>query len=370
MTEAGRQTRRHHRHRRDRDPVRAVRRRSTPSSSTCSSARRRRSICAATSRPIRSGAKSLAAGLAARASRELRRHRGGAAGRRGSGIGRLDGHLPTIAVRRDGREGAPDPDPGRAAARAEIADFQKMNEIRARVDKVVRDTAAAEALKPWYRQLCKRPTFNDEFLATFNRRTSSWSTSANARASSASRRTAWSPTASSTRWTASSTPPASRSATAPRRRVSFDVVGRNDESLFDHWNGGLKTLHGFSSHGFPNWFFIGISQNGLSVNMTSMFDDQAAHIAYIVREVQQRGKRVVEVTPEAEQAWVAEIRRLAVNNHDFQEACTPGYYNNEGLLEKAEGSLAAEVYAPGINAFNALLAKWREAGTLEGMTLR
>ena len=86
--------------------------------------------------------------------------------------------------------------------------------------------------------------------------------------------------------------------------------------------------------------------------------------------MQARGKRVAEATPEAEAAWVAEIRRLAINNHAFQEACTPGYYNNEGLLEKAEGSLVAEVYAPGINAFNALLADWREAGDLDGMTLR
>jgi cyclohexanone monooxygenase len=104
--------------------------------------------------------------------------------------------------------------------------------------------------------------------------------------------------------------------------------------------------------------------------MTAMFDDQAQHISYIVREVQQRGKRVAEVTPEAEAAWVAEIRRLAISNRDYQEACTPGYYNNEGLLDKAEGSLASEVYAPGINAFNALLAEWREAGDLPGMLLR
>src|SRR5262249_59540958 len=45
----------------------------------------------------------------------------------------------------------------------------KMNEIRARVDDTVAPTNAAESLKPWYRQFCKRPTFNDEYLATFNR---------------------------------------------------------------------------------------------------------------------------------------------------------------------------------------------------------
>ena len=51
----------------------------------------------------------------------------------------------------------------------ELADFQKMNQIRDRVDEIVRDPATAEALKPWYRQFCKRPCFHDEYLPTFNR---------------------------------------------------------------------------------------------------------------------------------------------------------------------------------------------------------
>src|SRR5581483_5741125 len=55
------------------------------------------------------------------------------------------------------------------ALMSEIADFQKMNEIRARVATVVKDPATAEALQPWYGQWCKRPTFNDDYLPTFNR---------------------------------------------------------------------------------------------------------------------------------------------------------------------------------------------------------
>ena len=51
---------------------------------------------------------------------------------------------------------------------AELADFKKMNSIRARVDISVGASTTAEMLKPWYRQFCKRPTFNDEYLPTFN----------------------------------------------------------------------------------------------------------------------------------------------------------------------------------------------------------
>ena len=51
----------------------------------------------------------------------------------------------------------------------ENADFEKMSEIRARVDAIVEDRDTADRLKAWYRQLCKRPCFHDEYLAAFNR---------------------------------------------------------------------------------------------------------------------------------------------------------------------------------------------------------
>jgi cation diffusion facilitator CzcD-associated flavoprotein CzcO len=52
---------------------------------------------------------------------------------------------------------------------ADLADFAKMEEIRAPVDAVVADPATAEALKPGYGYFCKRPCFHDEYLQAFNR---------------------------------------------------------------------------------------------------------------------------------------------------------------------------------------------------------
>ena len=51
----------------------------------------------------------------------------------------------------------------------ELADYQKMEGVRARAEQVVDDEKTAEALKPYYRQFCKRPCFHDEYLPTFNR---------------------------------------------------------------------------------------------------------------------------------------------------------------------------------------------------------
>ncbi len=140
------------------------------------------------------------------------------------------------------------------------------------------------------------------------------------------------------------------------------------QTLTDYWADGLKTLHGFSAHGFPNCFQMGLGQNGLSVNLTAMLDDQAQHIAYIIKEVMQRGARYSQPTREAEDAWVSTIRSLAVLNREFFETCTPGYYNNEGYIDEG-GGLNTEAYGPGINAFNALLADWRAKGDLEGLEL-
>ena len=254
--------------------------------------------------------------------------------------------------------------------RAEIADFEKMNDIRARVDAEVRDPDTAEKLKPWYRQFCKRPTFNDEYLATFNRDNVHLVDVASMRG--VERITEKGVVANGKEYEVDciifST--GFEITTSARRRVDFDTLGRGGRSLYEHWHDGLRTLHGLSSHGFPNWFTIGINQNAFSVNMTAMFDDQAVHVSYIIDEVKKRGRKVVEVTAEAEEAWVQEIIRLAgVGATAFLEECTPGYYNREGTVGRG-ANMQNSVYAPGLNLFNDLLQAWREAGDLQGMELR
>jgi cyclohexanone monooxygenase len=252
---------------------------------------------------------------------------------------------------------------------SELADLRQMNKIRARVDQVVKDPATAEALKPWYRRMCKRPTFNDEYLETFNRPNV---TLIDVSASQGIERITESGVVANGKeyevdciiWATGF------EVTTPlRRRIDFDIIGEGGRSLFDKWSDGLRTFHGHSSRGFPNWFYMGNGQTGLSLNMTAVFDDQAIHISYIIDEVLARGARAVQPTEEAEEAWVAEIRRLAFGKNTFFEECTPGYYNGEGNTSRRVSSAFTESYAPGANAFNALLAKWRANGDLDGLQL-
>ena len=252
----------------------------------------------------------------------------------------------------------------------EIADYQKMNGVRARVDQTVADPSTAEALKPWYRQFCKRPTFNDDYLPTFNRpNVKLINTSDN---QGVERITKTGIVANGVEYPVDCIIFATgfEVGTAWTRRAGYEVIGMNDVTLTDYWADGMKTYHGFSSHGFPNCFILGQSQNGASVNLTSVLDDQAQHIGYIIKQVMDRGLRYSHPTKEAETEWVAEIKRLAVVAARFLANCTPGYYNNEGHFgEGVAGGFGANAYAPGINAFNDLMKKWREKGDLEGLEL-
>ena len=256
--------------------------------------------------------------------------------------------------------------PEEVAALAELADFKKMNGVRARVDQHVSDSETAEALKPWYRQFCKRPTFNDEYLPTFDRENVTLVDTSNSQGVERIEENAV--VANSVRYEVDCIIYATgfEVGTSYTRRSGFDIHGQGGIKLSDYWADGLRTLHGFSSHGFPNCFQVGFSQNGFSVNLTAVLDDQAQHVAYIIKQIMDRGASYAHPSEEAESEWVATIRKLAISNIAFQEACTPGYYNNEGDVAAQRG-LGAESYAPGLNAFNRLLKEWRDNDELEGL---
>jgi cyclohexanone monooxygenase len=247
----------------------------------------------------------------------------------------------------------------------EIADFKKMNQIRARVDAIVKDKKAAESLKPWYRQFCKRPTFNDEYLPAFNRPNV---TLVDTLGRGVDRITAKGLVFDGVEYEADCIIFATgfEVGTAYTRRAGFEVYGRGGKSLTERWADGLKTLHGFCSVGFPNCFHMGITQNGLTANFPHMLEEQARHITELIQHAKAQEARCIEPTPEAEAEWVATIKEKALNNREFLEACTPGYYNNEGRPGAGVG-LAGELYGGGSVEFHDLIRKWREDGEMQGL---
>jgi cyclohexanone monooxygenase len=254
-------------------------------------------------------------------------------------------------------------DPGDAV---ELADFEKMESIRSRVETMVNDPNTAEALKPYYRQFCKRPCFHDEYLDTFNRPNV---TLVDTHGKGVERITEQGIVANGVEYELDCIIYATgfEVGTDYTRRSGYELYGRDGMTLTEKWADGASTLHGMHSRGFPNCFIFSNTQSGFTVNFPHMIDEQSRHLAYILQHAMRNDVTVVEASAEAEEAWVQTIVELAVNNQRFLEACTPGYYNNEGqpaLRGARNGS-----YGAGAIKFIEVLEQWRAEGDLAGLEL-
>ncbi len=257
------------------------------------------------------------------------------------------------------------------AAMHEEEDYKVMERLRRYVEAVVGDPDTAEALKPYYRFMCKRPCSNDEYLTTFNRPNVTLVDVSECKG--VERATETGLVANGVEYEVDCIIWASgfEITTEISRRYAIDVIeGRDGLSLFDHWRDGYKSLHGITSVGFPNQFFTGFIQGGVSGNTTAMFEQQAEHIACIIAEAIARGATTVEPSREAQDDWVKTIREVSIDTTEFAVSCTPGYYNNEGG-GGGEGirSAIGEYYAPGFYEFGDLIKEWRDKGDLEGLVL-
>jgi len=248
----------------------------------------------------------------------------------------------------------------------ELADFQKMEQIRARVDEIVADRATAEALKPWYRQFCKRPCFHDEYLQTFNRPNV---TLVDTKGRGVERLTERGVVANGVETEVDCLIFATgfEVGTDYTRRAGYEIHGRDGRTLTDAWKNGVRTLHGMHSRGFPNCFIMGNQQSGFTVNYPHMLNEQSKHVAYIVSQALERDAKTVEVSEPAEAAWVQTIIDLSRMGMAFLEECTPGYYNNEG--KPGERAAQNGFYGGGSEAFFQLLRDWRAAGKLDGLEI-
>jgi cation diffusion facilitator CzcD-associated flavoprotein CzcO len=258
--------------------------------------------------------------------------------------------------------------PKERAGMIEISDFKKMNEIRARVDSIVKDKRTADALKPWYRYFCKRPTFNDDYLPAFNRPNVTLVDTS--KHGGVDRITEKGLVYDGVEYEVDCIIFATgfEVGTAYTRRAGFEIYGRDGKSLTEHWNSGLRTLHGFYSSGFPNCFHMGITQNGLTANFPHMLEEQARHISEVIEHTKEQEARSLEPTPEAEAEWVATIKEKAIHNQRFQRECTPGYYNNEGKPADGTG-LFGEQYGGGPLEFHDIIREWRADKQMKGLKL-
>ena len=250
----------------------------------------------------------------------------------------------------------------------EDSDFEKMEEIRARVDAIVQHAQTAQRLKAWYRQLCKRPCFHDDYLQAFNQPSTEL---VDTDGRGVERITAKGVVVAGVEYEVDCIIYASgfEVGTEHTRRMGFDVVGRDGVRLSEYWAEGMRTKHGMHVHGFPNLFIVQLAHGGnLISNVPHNLSEAGKTIGMIVRHAIDAGAAEVEVTREAEEAWL-EVLHSGVGPMLGTTECTPGYYNNEGQ-PTAAGRDFFLGFPLGAIAYFQYLDGWRTSGTFEGLEFR
>ncbi|WP_304170145.1 NAD(P)/FAD-dependent oxidoreductase [Phenylobacterium aquaticum] len=258
--------------------------------------------------------------------------------------------------------------PMKMLAAYEDSDFEKMEEIRARVNSIVADTEAAEKLKAWYRQLCKRPCFHDTYLQAFN---TPGTRLIDTDGKGVEKITEKGFVVAGVEYEVDCIIYASgfEVGTEYKRRAGFDLVGRDGLKLSEAWAEGMKSKHGIHVHGFPNAFFVQPTQGAnLISNVPHNLTDSGRTIATMVKHALDVGAQQVEVTQEAQDAWV-ELLLTGMGRMMGAPDCTPGYYNNEGQDPGPAAKLNVG-YPAGATAYFKYIDAWRSSGQFDGVAFR
>ena len=254
----------------------------------------------------------------------------------------------------------------------QLADFKTMEEIRGLVDETVKDPEIADKLKAYYNQFCKRPTFNDHYLATFNRENVELvDVSATQGVEAITERGI---VANGKEYEVDCIIYASgfEITSSYERRLGIPIFGMGGQSIYEHWQDGMRSMHGLMVSGFPNLYMCGggfVFQ--LGANYAHGIDVQAGHVAYTISELSHRGIQSANVSHEAEEQWISDQLDTRISGFVLggsPDTCTPGYYNQEGTSKRYR-DVRRETYSKGVGAYMKLLRDWRESNTLEGLEL-
>ncbi len=209
--------------------------------------------------------------------------------------------------------------------RQENANIDYMMRIHKRIEETVKDPETAEALKPWYMFMCKRPCFHNEYLPSFNLPTVHL---VDTHGKGITQINANGPVFEGREYPVDLLIYAT-GFEVQKTGIYNQIVGKDGLNLEDKYADGIRTLLGIHTHGYPNLFIMGGYQASFQFNLTDMLQTQGDHIAACIDYVRKHGFRTMDPTEEAEEWWVQEVinhRGKTSRNED----CTPGYYNFEG----------------------------------------
>ena len=254
---------------------------------------------------------------------------------------------------------------------AEELDFSIMEEHRHRIDELVADPAKAEILKPYYRYLCKRPCFHDEYLSAFNNPNVTLIDCP----AGIDRITERGPVVGGTQYDVDCIIYGTGfepELTPLFRRVGHDIVGRGGVTLAEKWADGAASLFGMLSRGFPNMFVMPApgQQAVVTVNYTQVAVLGGEFVGAAARLLEEKGVETFDVSAAAEAEWTKKIVESFVDASAVMSACTPSRINNEGHPEQLNPRNGN--YGRGMGdwfGYRELLEQWLEAGRFEGLEL-
>jgi cyclohexanone monooxygenase len=248
---------------------------------------------------------------------------------------------------------------------AQTANYMIMEDVRARVDEIVKDPATAEGLKPWYNWLCKRPCYHDDYLASFNLPNVTLVDTQGRGVERVSEDAAF---ANGQEFKLDCLVYATGFDLSPYEKgTAIPVIGRDGATMAEKWKDGAMTMHGIHVHGFPNFFISGTRQGSWDNNFPYSQEMVATHVAYIIREALDRHLDEVEVTAEAEAEWVAYHESKGAQWMTMWRDCTPSYFNSEGMNNQS--NLRDGNFGGGVLEFRDTLKSWRESCDFPGMAL-
>jgi len=215
--------------------------------------------------------------------------------------------------------------------RQENANIEYMMRIHKRIEEIVKDKATAEALKPWYMFMCKRPCFDNDYLPTFNLPTVHL---VDTHGKGITEITEDGPVFEGKQYKLDVLIYAT-GFEVQKTGIYNQIKGEKGLDLNDKYADGIRTVVGIHSHGYPNMFIMGGYQASFQFNLTDMLQAQGDHIAACIDYTRRHGYETIDATPEAEEWWVQEVINHRGKTGRNQE-CTPGYYNFEGEFQRRQ----------------------------------
>lgn len=207
----------------------------------------------------------------------------------------------------------------------ENSNIDYMMRIHKRIDATVKDKTTADALKPWYMFMCKRPCFHNDYLPSFNLPNVHL---VDTRGAGITQITEKGPQFEGLDFELDVLIYAT-GFEVQKTGIYNQIVGKNDIEINDKYNDGVRTLLGIHTHGYPNLFIMGGYQASFQFNLTDMLQTQGDHIAACISYVRENGHHTMDPTEQAEEWWVQEVIKHRGKTNRNQD-CTPGYYNFEG----------------------------------------